>query len=137
MSSLQRLMESIGAFPEAKHCFIVSNNQINAILSNILSLSDVEKTKMARNLVTLNILAYNDIYKDDKVELAVGSAYRYTKPSKPFSALESLKLLDCLEFNIASLKDHKEFPDFERIASMKSSLIKLIDGYSALRWSIK
>ncbi len=119
------------------HCFIISNKQINAILCNVPHLSTIEKTQMARNLITLNILAYNQLYPTEKLELSIGSKYRYVEPTEAFSALESLKFLDCLEFNIQSLKDHEEFPDFKRIASIKAQLIKLIDGYAALRWTVK
>lgn len=143
MSTVRQLLISSSISDELaelyspQHCFIISNNQLNAILSNIALLSVVEKTQMVRNLVTLNILAYNQLYPKEPMALDHGSTYRYTEPTTKFTALESLKLLDCLEFNIASLKDHEEFPDFKRIAALKSQLIKGIAGYAALRWTIK
>ncbi len=118
-------------------CIILSNNHFNAIMCNVLLLSDVEKTAFIRNMVALNILAYNERYPREKVELSYGAKYFYQKPTESFTALQSLKFLDCLEFQLRSLRNHEDYPDFKRISAIKDQLIRLIDGYGALRWNLR
>ena len=122
------------------HCFIVSNNHLNAILSAVHQLSDAERQGMVKNLVALNIMAYNECHCVDydftKVELSYGKDYTYKAPDRRYDALEALKLLDCLEFQLKSLRGYEEYPDYKRIASMKDWLTKNIPGYNILKWSI-
>jgi hypothetical protein len=122
---------------DTSECIIISNNQMNAILCNVNSMGDVERTAFIRNLITLNILAFNAKYPSERIDLSFGATYKYTKPQESFNALQSLKFLNCLEFQLRPLVNHDEYPDFKRIATIKDQLIRLIDGYGAMRWTIK
>lgn len=118
-------------------CFIVSNNHLNAILCNVALLSNKEHNVFLRNLAALNALAFNEKYPTEAIDLLSINEYTYSKPTETYTVLQSLKLLDCLEFNIRSLRNHEDYPDFKRIAAIKDQLIRQIPGYNVLRWSIK
>lgn len=136
--NLSYLMKT--AAPVAKdtgECFIVSNNHLNAILCNAPLLSNKERNIFLRNLAVLNALAFNELYPKEAVDLIAFNEYAYKKPTEEYTVLQSLKLLDCLEYNIRNLRNHDEYPDFKRIAAIKDQLIRLIPGYNVLRWSIK